>query len=450
MLSHLSHNTKEAIKVGIAVAISILLPLSLGWDKPYWAAITVFIVAANETYSHAIRKGQNRLLGTLLGACYATFLLAFFAQERLLFITFYVLFLALCVAMSSHKRFGYAFTIGFVVCTIISTVGGFDSATTFNIAILRMKENVLGIIAFSLVFRFIWPVKTESTFFTLLKESIYHIKLCLVNNGTNISKNNDEQIRRLTKLQEILALPLNGSSRLLNEKNRWKIIIDAMIKLETLSGVPSDIARHKKQGIHLIICSLSSLKSNQDKLKKWIDKTETDYLTTPLPQSSFAIPASERLRKVITAVSILVTCLLMWIYIPVPGGYIMPMISAIFANVLVTLPNNAIKHAGIGSIVWGVFFLAQYIFIMPTLTEAWQLAGLFFANGFFIWKVCASPKMAIQKVLGGNLSVVLTMSALQSTPSYSIETPLLMLSLVFVCLGVASFYTKLYNPNLSI
>lgn len=66
----LSLTTKEAIKVGLSIAISICLALWFGWEKPYWAAIAVVVMAVNESFAHSIQKGKNRILGTLLGTTY--------------------------------------------------------------------------------------------------------------------------------------------------------------------------------------------------------------------------------------------------------------------------------------------------------------------------------------------------------------------------------------------
>ena len=454
--------TKEAIKVGIAVATTILVAFWIGWDKSYWSAITVFIVAANETYSHSIRKGRNRLLGTLLGVCVATFLLFQFPQDKFLFTLFYTSFLAFSVFMSVHKRYGYAFRTAFLVCTVIATVGGFNPETTFALSILRIQETVLGVVVYSAVFRFIWPKKTEDIFFEEVALSAQHSrkKLHLITHEQSweatpeflkdLEVETTGQITRLNKLNEILALPLTDSTRLAHEKSYWRLVIKALLQFEmlmTLKLAGKEIDQSViLNGAKILSESLYSAKGSHDELMQWCDQSEVNYPTNKAPISAFEVPLKQRLIFTSKAVSIFLTSFAMWIYLPVPGSYMMPMVAAIFAVVLSPLPNKAIKHTAVGSAIWGFLFIAQYALIMPLLTQAWQLAILYFINGVVIWKVSEAPEMQAQKALAGNLSVVLCMGALQLTPSYEITTPMMMLILMFITLGIIHFYNRLYKP----
>ncbi|MFA0500853.1 FUSC family protein, partial [Vibrio sp. 10N.222.46.A1] len=54
-----SVSTKEAIKASLAIVISICLTLWFQWEKPYWAAIAVAVMALNESFAHSINKGHN-------------------------------------------------------------------------------------------------------------------------------------------------------------------------------------------------------------------------------------------------------------------------------------------------------------------------------------------------------------------------------------------------------
>ncbi len=53
-------------------------------------------MALNESFAHSMNKGHNRLI-ELLGTGYAFFLIAMFSQDRLLFLTFFTLFLGVCI-----------------------------------------------------------------------------------------------------------------------------------------------------------------------------------------------------------------------------------------------------------------------------------------------------------------------------------------------------------------
>ena len=131
----LSPASKEALKVAIAFSLSIIIAIAFGWQKPYWAAIAVIVVAANDNYETAIKHGQNRLLGTFAGVVFAFAVVHFFAQDREFFILSILAFSAVCVYMSSCERYGYAFKMAFTVGVIIAAMGQFDSYSTFDFAV---------------------------------------------------------------------------------------------------------------------------------------------------------------------------------------------------------------------------------------------------------------------------------------------------------------------------
>ncbi|GAM74066.1 hypothetical protein JCM19241_5262 [Vibrio ishigakensis] len=93
-----------------------------------------------------------------------------FSQQRFLFIFFFTLFMALSLYMSSNEKHGYIFSIGFVVCVIVSCMGSFDSEMTFHFAVLRFQETLLGVLVFSYVFRLLWPMNTEKVFYQLIDD----------------------------------------------------------------------------------------------------------------------------------------------------------------------------------------------------------------------------------------------------------------------------------------
>ncbi len=128
----LNQSTKEALKAALAIVIALFLAIWFEWDKPYWAGITAAVLALNETFAHSLQKGQNRVLGALMGAGYALFLISYFSQDPVLFIVFYTLLLAASLFMASDEKRGYIFVQGYTVCTIICCMGGFDSLNNLN------------------------------------------------------------------------------------------------------------------------------------------------------------------------------------------------------------------------------------------------------------------------------------------------------------------------------
>jgi uncharacterized membrane protein YccC len=87
----LSPRTKRAIKTCVAVVIAYAIALHMDWEKPYWAAWTAFSIGL-ATRGEGIHKGLMRLAGGLVGAVAGLMLLAFFIQDRWLFIAFLSLY----------------------------------------------------------------------------------------------------------------------------------------------------------------------------------------------------------------------------------------------------------------------------------------------------------------------------------------------------------------------
>ncbi|OEF81252.1 FUSC family protein [Vibrio breoganii] len=449
----LTRATKESIKVALAISVSIVLALWFGWEKPYWAGITVAVVAANETYSHSVRKGRNRLMGTLLGISCAMVLLGFFPQQHLMFVLLYGTFLAVCVFLASHRKYGDAFTIAATVCALIAAMGSFDGATTFHVAILRIQETLLGLLVFSAVFRLLWPTKIEDGFYEVVGVAAgsltQRIEDLATGKLTIDSTQNKQQKNNLSRLKDILGLPLGSSPKLHHEMSAWRIAIQAFELLENILQSPElnktveivDI----QQGKWLLDQLIESPIDHKRALQDWLDNMNSRYAIPKMEYIAFDLPVNGRLANVVRSLSIYFTGFALWWYVPLPGSFMVPMMTCVFANVLVTLPNQLFGQMVMGVIGWAAVFLVQYIFILPSFTEVWQLAGFYFINAFIVWRATAKPTQALQKVMGLNFLLVMTTSATYLTPNYSIVTAITMLTVIGICLSIGGFYLRLYR-----
>lgn len=444
-----SASTKEAIKAALAIVISICVALWFQWEKPYWAAIAVAVMALNESFAHSINKGHNRLMGTLLGTGYAFFLIAMFSQDRFLFLMFFTLFLGTCIFMSSDEKYGYVFSIGFAVCSIISCMGGFDNQITFYFAVLRIQETLLGVITFSIVYRLIWPVNTEQSFVQRFETSRETLITAMSDTNNLDIEALESNTANIEKLYQLLDLPLAGSYHLKENIHAWRLRIAEMAHiqerlLEVASGELTQaidwVALTKKMDKLELMAPNSSLIDDVPFVM-----SEKNNVSWHHEHRTFVQHLNEDGRKVLQGVSMFVTSLLVWIYLPVPGGFIFPMIAGIFSSMLPTMPPSVIKDAFFGVIGTGTVILLQYIFIMPMMTELWQLALFYFINSIVIWKVFATPKLMVHRILGINLLVVLTSGALNLTPVYQIQTPLLMLTTLLIILMIGKLFTDLFR-----
>ena len=93
----------EAFKTALAMSLVYGIALSLGWEKPYWAAFAVGMISLS-TLGQSVNKGAMRMLGTFVGAIVALVFLSWFPQERWLFLTVSSIYVSGCVYMMAGKR----------------------------------------------------------------------------------------------------------------------------------------------------------------------------------------------------------------------------------------------------------------------------------------------------------------------------------------------------------
>jgi uncharacterized membrane protein YccC len=156
MMITLSTRTKEAIKTGLAMAISYGIAMQLGWDKPSWAGMAVAMISLS-TAGQSLNKGAMRMLGTLVGLTAALTFLALFSQDRWLFMVVVSMYVGFCTYMLTGKKLVYFWFVSAFVCMLIAIAGGADSQNAFYTALTRAQETGLGILVYSLVSVFLWP-----------------------------------------------------------------------------------------------------------------------------------------------------------------------------------------------------------------------------------------------------------------------------------------------------
>ncbi|MBE3901894.1 FUSC family protein [Vibrio parahaemolyticus] len=444
----LSSSTKEAIKAALSIVVAICLALWFQWEKPYWAAIAVAVMALNESFAHSIHKGHNRVWGTLIGIAYALFLIGTFPQDPFLFLSFLTLFLGLCIFMSSDEKYGYIFSMAFTVCALVACMGQFDDQTIFHFAILRLQETVLGVITFSVVYRVIWPVNTEQKFIQQFEESRTLLLEALKNKHDFNLEALEANSGNINKLYQLLNLPLKGSYRLRQHRRAWLERVNELTHIQEKLLNRGDKSNSNSAEWKALTEQLENFYVDKPQTSligvKDSDKIESVNSSLIQGKRTFSQHIKEDKRKVFHGVSMFVTSLLVWIYLPIPGGSIFPMIAAAFSCILPTMPPSVLKDAFFGVLGTGTVVLLEYVFLMPLMTELWQLALFYFINTIVIWEVFSTPKMLIHRVLGINLLVVLTSGALNLTPIYRIETPILMLTNILIILLIGKLFSDLF------
>ena len=146
------------LKVLLASLLAMWLSLRFELDQPRTAMLTVAIVMQSRS-GMVFAKSYYRLLGTLVGIVVSLILVALFAQERVLFLLSMALWIGLCTAGSmvyrNHQSYGFVLA-GYTLC-IVGLPAAISPELTFNIAVTRISEILIGLICATMVSDLVFP-----------------------------------------------------------------------------------------------------------------------------------------------------------------------------------------------------------------------------------------------------------------------------------------------------
>lgn len=145
-------------KVLLACMLAMWVSLRFELEQPRTALLTVAIVMQTRT-SMVLAKSYYRLIGTLVGIATSVLLVALFAQERVPFLIYLALWISFCTAGSIVFRHhqSYAFVLaGYTIC-IVGLPATLNPGQTFDIAMTRLSEIMVGLASASLVSALVFP-----------------------------------------------------------------------------------------------------------------------------------------------------------------------------------------------------------------------------------------------------------------------------------------------------
>lgn len=146
------------LKVLLASLFAMWLSLKFELDQPRTAMLTVAIVMQSRS-GMVFAKSYYRLLGTSVGILISLILVALFAQERVLFLLSMAIWIGLCTAGSmvyrNHQSYGFVLA-GYTLC-IVGLPAAVTPELTFNIAVTRISEILIGLISATMVSDLIFP-----------------------------------------------------------------------------------------------------------------------------------------------------------------------------------------------------------------------------------------------------------------------------------------------------
>jgi uncharacterized membrane protein YccC len=153
-----------AAKTSASGLLALLVAFAFNLDQPKWALLSVFIVAQPQS-GLVLAKSFYRIIGTFVGAAVALTLVAFFAQERVLFLGALALWIGLCTFASVRARnfAAYGFVLSGYTVAIVGIPGALDPENAFFIAVARVTEISLGIMTTAAISHLVLPVSLSAS-----------------------------------------------------------------------------------------------------------------------------------------------------------------------------------------------------------------------------------------------------------------------------------------------
>jgi uncharacterized membrane protein YccC len=301
----LTTRTKEAIKTGLAMAITYGIALQMGWDKPYWAGFAVAMISLS-TAGQSLNKGAMRMLGTLVAVAAALTFLALFSQHRWWFMVFLSLYVGFCTYMLTGKKLVYFWFVSAFVCILISVEGGANSQNAFYTALLRAQETGLGILVYSLMSVFLWP-QSSATQLNDVSRKLFttQFRLYRAYRGLMTGESAGEDYRAL-RLQEIQLLSQFGQTlsgaeidtyEVWEVRHQWQRFHDqSTVLMETLERWRESFAGIQKINLSKLLPNLESVCLEIDRRLEQIEHMlgGKDPIQAP-PQSALTID-NEQMR----------------------------------------------------------------------------------------------------------------------------------------------------------
>ena len=141
-----------------AALIALFISFWLALDEPYWALLTVFIVAQPDS-GLVLAKGFYRLLGTAVGLLVTTALVFGLAQYGELLIGALAVWIGVCAFAARGKRnfASYGFQLAGYTAAIVGIPAALNTDGAYTIIIAWATEIPLGIVCMGLVSRLIFP-----------------------------------------------------------------------------------------------------------------------------------------------------------------------------------------------------------------------------------------------------------------------------------------------------
>ena len=147
-----------SLKCLVAAVLGLYVSLWIGLTRPFWVIGTVYLVSQPMSGA-TLSRGLFRLLGTLGGAAATVLLVPRFANEPLVLSVVLAAWMGLCLylAMLDRTPRAYAFLLAGYTTSLIGFPSVMAPEAVFSVAVMRVQEISLGILAATLVHALLLP-----------------------------------------------------------------------------------------------------------------------------------------------------------------------------------------------------------------------------------------------------------------------------------------------------
>ncbi len=235
-----------SVKCFIAAMLAYYVALRIGLVRPFWAVTTSYIVA-QPLAGAVLSKATFRLMGTLLGAAAAVVLVPTFVNEPAVLTLALGLWLGVCLYVSLLNRTPRAYI--FVLAGYTASIIGFPSVDTpgaiFDVAIVRVQEITIGILAGSLVHGLILPRSVTDRLLTRIAAILADAEAwsCAALSGAREERLDRERRRLAVDLTELHQLSVHlpfDTARLLPRVRTVRALQDQLSLLLPLASTVED------------------------------------------------------------------------------------------------------------------------------------------------------------------------------------------------------------------
>ena len=162
LLFTFSDKLKFGIKVSLSLMLAYMIPMGMGWSQPNTAAMTVMLIATAGVVGESVMKGTIRVVGTVIGAIIGMTLLALFPQERMTYLLIVSILVPLILYLYNvYQGDGTVFMLTAMMILMVFKGGEVDDAFLYGVD--RTYMTVFGIVIYTLIGLFLWPVKQEDS-----------------------------------------------------------------------------------------------------------------------------------------------------------------------------------------------------------------------------------------------------------------------------------------------